>query len=61
MMKGSGAGTTFQAQSTFVLPLDNKKNEFLFMADRWDKLDLESSTCLWIPFKINKGQFFIRR
>lgn len=59
--KGPGARTTFQAQSTFVLPLDNKKNEFLFMADRWDKLDLESSTYLWIPFKMTKEQFFIRR
>jgi beta-xylosidase len=57
--KGPGAAETFQAQSTFVLPLENKQNEFLFMADRWNKLDLESSTYLWLPFKIHKRQFYI--
>jgi beta-xylosidase len=59
--KGRGAEETFQAQVTFVLPLNNPKNEFLFMADRWNKLDLERSTYLWIPFKVYKVQFTVKR
>jgi beta-xylosidase len=57
--KGPGAEETFQAQSTFVLPLKSRKNEFIFMADRWNKLDLESSTYLWVPFKIHKRKIQI--
>jgi beta-xylosidase len=57
--KGPDADVTFHAQSTYVLPLNNKKNEFLFMADRWNKLDLKRSTYLWIPFNINNGKLEI--
>ncbi len=28
--------TTFQSQSTFVLPMPGKKDAFIFMADRWN-------------------------
>ena len=53
---GPGADTTFGAQSTFVLPLAGKKDQFIFMADRWNKLDLERSTYLWLPLTIEEGK-----
>lgn len=53
--KGIGANTTFKSQSTFVLPMPGKMDMFIFMADRWNKLNLEDSKYVWLPLKmINK-------
>ena len=49
---GPGAETTFQSQSTFVLPVNGKPNRFIFMADRWNKLNLQDSRYLWLPLYI---------
>ncbi len=49
---GSGADSTFGAQPTFVLPLANKPGQFLFMADRWNKNDLENSRYAWFPLSM---------
>lgn len=57
--KGPGAETTFQSQSTFVLPLPGKPGTFLFMADRWNKTDLERSTYIWLPLKMVNGRVVI--
>lgn len=57
--KGPGANTTFESQSTYVLPL-KEKNTYLFMADRWNKTDLEKSEYLWLPLKINNGKVEIK-
>ncbi len=55
---GPGANTTFQSQSTYVLPVG--KNTYLFMADRWDKTDLEKSDYIWLPLKVNNGKVEIK-
>jgi len=49
---GVDANTTFQSQSTFVLPMPGKKKLFVFMADRWNKLNLEDSRYVWLPLKM---------
>jgi sucrose-6-phosphate hydrolase SacC (GH32 family) len=54
---GEGAGTTFEAQSTYVLPVNGK---YIFMADRWNKLDLEKSTYLWLLLTISNGKVEIK-
>lgn len=52
---GPEADKTFFSQSTFVLPLKGKKaNTFLFMADKWKKLDLKNSQYVWLPLIINE-------
>ncbi|HUB59729.1 MAG TPA: beta-galactosidase [Puia sp.] len=51
---GSDSATTFHSQSTFVLPLGGDR--FLFMADRWNKTDLERSGYLWLPFMVRHGK-----
>lgn len=52
---GPEADKTFFAQSTFVLPLKGKKpNTFLFMADKWNKLDLKNSKYVWLPLIVNE-------
>jgi hypothetical protein len=32
-----------------VLPVQGQANTFIFMADRWNKTDLESSRYVWLP------------
>jgi len=54
---GRDAETTFEAQSTYVLPVNGK---YIFMADRWNKLDLEKSTYLWLPLTVSNGKVEIK-
>jgi beta-galactosidase len=46
---GAGADTTFGGQSAFILPLNGKKDAFIFIADRWNPHDLQDSRYLWLP------------
>ena len=57
---GAKAETTFDSQSTFVLPIEDKKGSYIFMADKWNKTDLENSTYLWLPLLIKNGKVEIR-
>ena len=52
--RGSKAATTFDSQSTFVLPLASER--FLFMADRWNSHDLRRSGYLWTALHVDHEQ-----
>lgn len=54
--KGSGAENTFQSQSTYVLPVKDQPGTFIFMADKWNKLNLEESGYIWLPLKMADGK-----
>ncbi|GLU53798.1 glycosyl hydrolase family 43 [Dyadobacter frigoris] len=49
---GPFSETTFSSQGTFVLPINAKNGKFLFIADRWNKTDLENSRYLWLPMEV---------
>lgn len=49
---GNEADKTFTSQSTYVLPVQGKKDAFIFMADRWNKTNLEDSRYVWLPLRI---------
>lgn len=49
---GPKADTTFDSQSTFVLPVPGKPGCFIFMADRWNPRNLADSRYVWLPFII---------
>lgn len=51
--RGDDATNTFHAQSTFVLPVQGKKDAFIFMADRWKQWDLQDSRYLWLPLEFD--------
>jgi hypothetical protein len=53
---GEGAESTFLSQSTFVVPFPGMKNAYIFMADRWDKEDLEQSSYIWLPLRVKNGK-----
>jgi len=52
---GAGSEVTFASQSTFVLPVPGKENAFIFLADRWNKTDLEDSRYVWLPLRTIGG------
>jgi len=53
---GMGADSTFSAQGTFILPLAGKKDSFIFLADQWNKINLEDSRYIWLPLKMREGK-----
>ncbi|HET9745559.1 MAG TPA: glycoside hydrolase family 43 protein [Chitinophagaceae bacterium] len=57
--QGAGAETTFQSQGTFVLPLKDKPGEYIFMADRWNKTNLEKSTYIWLRLHLSDDKIEI--
>lgn len=46
---GLNAEKTFVAQSTYVLPVAEKSDAFIFMADRWNNENLRESRYVWLP------------
>ncbi|TFH23584.1 MAG: glycosyl hydrolase family 43 [Bacteroidia bacterium] len=56
---GKNAETTFDSQSTFVLQAGGSDNAFIFMADRWNKADLEDSRYVWLPINIENDELSI--
>jgi hypothetical protein len=56
--KGPGAKVTFNAQGTFVLPV-NGNPKYIFMADRWNKLNLPKSGYLWLAIRWVNGKMVI--
>jgi hypothetical protein len=47
--KGPKSDSTFLSQSTFVINLNGKPDSFIFMADRWNKINLKDSRYIWLP------------
>ena len=47
--------TTFRSQSTCVLPLEPKKNKFIYMGDRWIPENLADSRHIWLPLEWEDG------
>lgn len=54
--QGPGGETTFQSQGSFILPVKGKQDQYIFIADKWNKGDLENSTYLWLRLYIRKGK-----
>jgi beta-xylosidase len=53
--------TTFQSQSTFVLPVQGKKDAFIFMADRWRPENAIDGRYVWLPIEFDStGKPFIQ-
>ena len=48
--EGAEAETSFNSQSTYVLPVQGMNDTFIFMADRWNsKPNLPDSRYIWLP------------
>jgi beta-xylosidase len=51
---------TFTSQSTYVLPVPNKKDAFIFMADRWRPENAVDGRYIWLPIEFENGRPVIR-
>lgn len=52
-MRGPDAEKTFGGQSTYVLPVQGKKDAFIFMADIWRPENLQDSRYIWLPVRLD--------
>lgn len=50
---GKDASLTFHSQSTYVFPVEGKKDQFIFMADRWKPDNPIDGTYVWLPIKFS--------
>jgi rhamnogalacturonyl hydrolase YesR len=53
--QGKDANLTFRSQGTYVLPVQGKKNAFIFMADRWTPRHPIDGQYIWLPVKFEGG------
>lgn len=51
---GEGAELTFRSQSTFVIPVQGKKDAFIYMGDRWMPEDAIDGRYIWLPIQFNE-------
>lgn len=51
---GQKAATTFDSQSTFVIPVDPENGKFIYMGDRWKESDLKDSRYVWLPIEFQQ-------
>lgn len=51
---GPKAELTFESQSTYILPIQGKKDAFIFMADRWKPHNQIDSRYVWLPIQFDK-------
>ena len=56
---GENAELTFHSQSTFLLPVMDKKDAFIFMADRWTPHNPIDGTYVWLPTKCDNERLVI--
>jgi len=51
--------TTFNSQSTFVLPVANKEDAYIFMADRWRAENAIDGRYIWLPVQFDNDVPFL--
>lgn len=52
--------TTFQSQSTFILPVVGKEDAFIFMGDRWQPENAIDGRYIWLPLTFEAGRPVLR-
>ena len=57
---GEDAALTFHSQSTYVLKVEGKKDQFIFMADRWKPSNPIDGTYVWLPIQLENGKPIIK-
>lgn len=57
-----GSGTTYDTQSTCVLPVDSEAGKYIYMGDRWNAGDLSESRYVWLPIEFqDNSRIALRR
>jgi len=53
--RGTNAELTFNSQSTYIQPVNGKKDAFIFMADRWTPQKPIDARYIWLPIMFENG------
>lgn len=53
---GEDAELTFHSQSTYVLPVNGKKDAFIFMGDRWNPENAIDGRYVWLPVQFENDK-----
>lgn len=57
---GKDSELTFHSQSTYILPVQGKKDQFIFMADRWNPKNPIDGSYVWLPIKLENEKLIIK-
>lgn len=57
---GEDSVTTFHSQSTYILPIYGKKNQFIYMGDRWKANNAIDGRYIWLPIEFEGERFVIK-
>ena len=52
---GNDKELTFHSQSTFILPVEGKKDAFIFLADRWVPENAIDGRYIWLPIQFKEN------
>lgn len=56
----TGKDTTYDSQGTYILPVRNRENAFIFMADRWKPENAIDGRYVWLPVQFAEdGKVFL--
>lgn len=53
---GDDAETSFHSQSTYVLPVPGKPDQFIYMGDRWTPENAIDGRYIWLPIRFDGDQ-----
>ncbi len=56
---GENAELSFNSQSTFVLPVQGKKDTYIYLGDRWTPDNAIDGRYIWLPIQFEKDKFII--
>ncbi|MBR4535004.1 MAG: family 43 glycosylhydrolase [Bacteroidaceae bacterium] len=51
----NGKNNSYQSQSNFVFPVPGKDKCFIYMGDRWNSSNVQSSKHVWLPLSVRSG------
>lgn len=49
--------TTFHSQSTYILPIQGKKEQYIYMGDRWNPSNAIDGRYIWLPIEFDGERF----
>ncbi|MBW8780358.1 MAG: beta-glucanase, partial [Verrucomicrobia bacterium] len=52
--------TTFESQSTYVLPVPGRPGEFIYMGDRWRPKNAIDGRYIWLPVEWENNRPVLR-
>lgn len=58
--RGDNADLTFHTQGTFILPVEGRKDAFIFLADRWRPENPIDGRYVWLPVEFEDGMPVLR-